>query len=113
MMGKCKPPIEMERLRTALREAVVNFIMSFTDPAEVWVVLDRQYGNREITFARTITQLLALKIPKGPGYKKVEALLLSMQMVRACLKAVNIESGRTAARSLGQNEGKLDGGRTV
>lgn len=76
-------------------------------------MLDRQYGNREITFARTITQLLALKIPKGPGYEKVEALLLSMQMVRACLKAVNIESGRTAARSLGQNEGKLDGGRTV
>ena len=55
-------------------------------------MLDRQYGNRVMTITRTITQLMALKILKGPRYKKVKVLLLSMQILRARLKAVSAES---------------------
>ena len=92
MLGMCELPIEMVCLRTTLPEAAVNFIMGITNPEEAWVVLDTQYGKREMTTLRIITQLLALKIPKRPRYEQLETFLLSMQMARACLKAVDAKN---------------------
>ena len=79
----CKPAIEMVRLMNAMPEAEIKFIMGVTEPAEAWSVLDRQYGNRDMAIALAIIKILALKIPKEPGYKRVEALLQGMCLARA------------------------------
>ena len=34
------------------------------EPTEAWALLERQFGNRDITIALTITRLLTLKIPE-------------------------------------------------
>ena len=67
ILGTCEPAIEMLRLRNTMPEAATKFIMGVTEPADTWSVLDRQYGNRDMAIALAITNLLALKIPKGPG----------------------------------------------
>ena len=41
--------------------------------------------------APSITGLLALKIPKGPGHKQVKALLQGIRLAEACLRAVKAE----------------------
>ena len=44
--------------------------------SEAWTMLDREFVNRDISIAITITGLIALKIPKDLGHELVEALLL-------------------------------------
>ena len=42
-------------LRTALREVVINFITGVSNPVEVCIVLDMQYGNTEMSISRTVS----------------------------------------------------------
>ena len=91
ILGTCIPAIEMVRIRNAMPGAASRFIMGVTDPTEAWNMLDRQYGNRDMTIALTITGLLTLKILMGPGHKQVEILLQGMCSAQACLRAVQAE----------------------
>ena len=69
----------MVRLRHTLMEVASKYIMGASKSTEVWALIDRQFRNRSITIAQTITGLLTLKIPRGPGYKRVEVLLQCMR----------------------------------
>ena len=72
--------------------AANKFILGVFNPAEAWTMLDRQFGNRDITIAIIITGLIALKIPKGPGHEQVGPLLQGMCSAQACLRAVQAKA---------------------
>ena len=61
ILGTCERAVEMVLLRNALPEAANKLIMGVTEPVKAWYILDRQYGNRDLTIALAVTKLLALK----------------------------------------------------
>ena len=49
ILRTCDPAIEMVRLRTALPASAIQYILGMTDPTEAWRLLNKQFGDRQLS----------------------------------------------------------------
>ena len=70
-------------------------------------MLDRRFGNRDITIATTITKLLTLKIPKGPSTK---VLLQGIRLVEKRAAKLPENYSRRWSRYLEEHSDKQERG---
>ena len=105
---KSSPVLEMTYLVDHLAPEAARYVRGVREPDVAWAKLDKRYGNRQLAIMTARHQLASVKLPKGPAFDQVEALVQELCQAKERLAAVQAEDELFAdAAMMGTLLGKL------
>ena len=105
---KSTPVLEMTYLVDHLAPEAARYVRGVREPEVAWAKLDKRYGDRRLAIMTARHQLAIVKLPKGPAFDQVEALVQELCQAKQRLAAVEAEDELFAdAAMLGNLLGKL------